>query len=97
MDNLGIACTRDPSYKEGQSPAASSLALVAVADFLETHLAPGTYEQVRLTYFKSWWECVVTVSVLGPLTRTGTSVSATEQRGCKRKERPSESGIKMEG
>lgn len=31
---------------------------MAAASFLETHLAPGTHEQGRLTYFKSWWECV---------------------------------------
>lgn len=32
---------------------------MAVASCLETHLAPGAHEQGRLTYFNSWWECVV--------------------------------------
>lgn len=59
VDNLGIACPPDPSYKGGLSPAASCLELVAAASFLETHLAPGTHEQGRMTYFKSWWERVV--------------------------------------
>lgn len=39
VDNLGIACALDPSYRGGLSPAASSLEHVAAVSFRETQLA----------------------------------------------------------